>query len=225
MAESHLAIIDKLLRIFKHDKIIKSNDKCVQQCNYLIIKQFLSPKDAHDFLELAMPLYPKHAQQGIVENNQEQGLIANDTKPSEYSSPVKWINIRGREKYMIHCEVLHLFLLCRGIYSRCNQYGRKFASAIVERKKYRSPYVFTNLYEKDRYHGVRLHNDDTDLFSMVIALTDDYGDGVLQIKDYDDNMCQIEMDKGDAVILAKDAYHKVPVMKREHDRIIIGLHC
>eukprot|EP01083_Nonionella_stella_P060736 158450_1 len=91
-------------------------------------------------------------------------------------------------------------------------------------KNYRSPYVFTNLYEKDKYHGIGFHKDDVDLFTMVILLTDDFGDGVLQIKDEKDTVCKFEMNKGDAVILAKDIYHGVPVMKRDQDRIMIGLH-
>ena len=214
-----LALVEELLDIFD-----KADD--MEMSNYKIIRGFLSQKDVNDFLELALPLYQfVHTKQGIVEKNKKQGDIENDNQFSMNTSPVKWINIRGIEEYTVYCEILHLFLLCRGIYDQCKQYGTAFVSETVENgKKYRAPYTFTNLYEKDKYHGVGLHKNDIDLFSMVIMLTDDYGDGVLQIKDQHGKMCKIEMGKGDAVILAKDVYHTVPVMKRDHDRIILGLH-
>merc|ERR1712228_148051 len=219
MGMATMALIESLLNIFD-----KSRDN---RMNHMLIRGFLSDEDVNDFLELALPIYKSViAKQGIVEQNKKQGDIENDTQHSMNASPVKWINIRGREEYTVYCEILHLFLLCRGVYAQCKEYGTKFVSKSVEKgKKYRAPYTFTNLYERDKYHGVGLHKDDIDLFSMVIMLTDDYGDGVLQIKDHQNKICKIEMNKGDAVILAKDVYHRVPVMKRDYDRIIIGLHC
>eukprot|EP01083_Nonionella_stella_P112962 332825_1 len=168
--------IDSLLKYLAHvdRKLSDGNSTRKLPSNHLILRQFLTPKDVNDFLELASPLYPEHAHQGIVDNDKIQETMENDNDPTDSSSPVKWINIRGRGNHTIYNEVLHLFLLCRGVYSRCKQHGRQFASSIVERKNYRSPYVFTNLYEKDKYHGIGFHKDDVDLFTMVILLTDDY---------------------------------------------------
>ena len=214
-----MALVEELLNIFGGVVDMEMN-------NHKILRGFLSQKDVNDFLELALPLYQfVNTKQGIVEKNKKQGDIENDNRLSMNASPVKWINIGGREEYTVYCEILHLCLLCRGIYDQCKQCGMEFVAESLENgKKYRAPYTFTNLYEKNKYHGVGLHKDDIDLFSMVIMLTDDYGDGVLQFKDQHGKMCKIEMDKGDAVILAKDVYHTVPVMKRDHDRIILGLH-
>ena len=187
---------------------------------HLIIKQLLNQDEVNGFIQLSRPLFPKLAKQGLVESEKDK----DSTKPS----PVKWINIRGRDEYMIQNEALHLFLLFRKIYLRCKQHGVKFISTHSNNNgninyKHRPPYTFTNLYEKNGLYGLGFHQDDVDLFSVVILLTDDYGDGVLQIKDNDGEIHNLEMSAGDAVILAKGTWHQVPILKRDHDRISINL--
>ena len=205
----------------KYTKQLLNNLKEIEKPNktHLIIKNLLKPNEVKEFVELAMPLFPKQAKQGLVEDDKEK------TKPS----PVKWINIRGRDEYMIQNEELHLFLLFRKIYSRCKQHGIKFISnqdnnkETKNKRKHRPPYTFTNLYDKNQEHGLGFHQDDVDLFSVVILLTDDYGEGVLQLKDNENNIYNLEMDAGDGVILSKGVWHQVPIVKRDHDRISINL--
>ena len=218
--KSEMEYIKKMDSLYnkKYTKQLLDDLKDIQQPfkTHLIIKGLLTSKQVKDFIELARPLFPKQAQQGLVADNKDE------TKPS----PVKWINIRGRNEYKIQNEELHLFLLCRNVYSQCKQHGIKFIASNANHcksYKHRPPYTFTNLYTANQYHGLGFHQDDVDLFSIVILLTDDYGDGVLQIKDNQDRIHNLEMNSGDAVILAKGVWHRVPIVKRDHDRISINL--
>lgn len=87
------------------------------------------------------------------------------------------------------------------------------------------PYTFTNKYDKNKYHGLGYHQDDVKYFSVVIVLTKDKGNGVLQIKDIhnNNNIINIEMNAGDAIIMPKGVWHQVPIVKRDIDRISINL--
>eukprot|EP01084_Bolivina_argentea_P129941 229447_1 len=207
----------------KYTKQLLNDLKCIKSSckTHLIVKQLLKPEEVKQFVDIAIPLFPKEANQGLVANDNEKNTTK-VTKPS----PVKWINIRGRNEYKIHNEPLHLFLLFRNIYKRCKQHGIKFILSDNKNEKqlkHRCPYVFTNLYTKYKLHGLGFHQDDVDLFSVIILLTDDYGNGVLQLKDNNNNIHKLEMKAGDAVIVAKGVWHQVPVVKRNHDRISVNM--
>lgn len=72
-------------------------------------------------------------------------------------------------------------------------------------------------------YGLGYHQDDSDYLTVIVLLTNDKNNGELILKNKNEIEIKCGCNIGDAIILNKGVYHKVPIVQRQRVRISLNV--